>query len=83
MPGVPLPVLLPLVDRLDALARAYIALSWLSECSAEVPADRVGFVMMPLDDAMEVLVADFHALVARTRESDQRCEGDARRLGET
>ena len=61
--------LVRLVDRLDTLARAYHALSWLSECSAEVPADRVGFVMMPIDDAMEQLVADFHAYVDEVRDS--------------
>lgn len=61
--------LLSLVERLDLLARAYHALSWLSECSAEVPADRVGFVMMPIDDAMEQLVTDFHAYVDEVRDS--------------
>lgn len=58
-----------LVQRLDNLARAYAALSWISECAAEVPADRVGHVMMPIDCAMEALLADFYALLDKTRES--------------
>lgn len=62
--------LLKLVDRLDVLARAYHALSWLSECSAEVPADRVGFAMMPIDDAMERLVSDFHVYVKEIRDCE-------------
>lgn len=60
--------MMKLLDRLDALARAYRALSWLSECVSEVPADRVGRVMMPLDCAMEALLADFWALAEFTRE---------------
>ena len=51
--------LLDLVERLDKLSRAYAALSWFSECSSEVPADRVGHVMMPIDDLMAALLADF------------------------
>lgn len=54
--------LFDLVDRLNGLARAYRALSWLSECVSQVPADRVGHAMMPIDDAMERLLADFDAL---------------------
>lgn len=61
-----------LVQRLDDLTRAYAALSWLSECSAEVPADRVGHVMMPLDASMTVLLADFRAFL------DDRCGPSAR-----
>lgn len=54
-----------LVERLNTLVRAYRALSWLSECVSEVPADRVGHVMMPLDRAMEALLADFWVLVGQ------------------
>lgn len=61
--------LFDLVERLDKLARAYAALSWFSECSAEVPADRVGHVMMPIDDLMAVLLADFRAFLESLRET--------------
>ena len=64
--------LFELVDRLHTLARAYSALSWFSECSAEVPADRVGWVMMPLDRAMDALQADFRLLLGDVLQEARR-----------
>lgn len=58
-----------LVERLDKLSRAYAALSWFSECSAEVPADRVGHVMMPIDDLMVALLSDFRSFLDSLRET--------------
>lgn len=61
--------LLDLVERLNVLARAYAALSWFSECSAEVPADRASHLMRPIDDHMAALLADFWSLVESMRET--------------
>jgi hypothetical protein len=57
-----------LLDRLDIIVSAYSSLSWFAACSAEVPADQVGNVMVPLDDALRALRADFWAFLNELRQ---------------
>lgn len=57
-----------LLDRLDVIVSAYSSLSWFAACSAEVPADQVGNVMVPLDDALQALRADFWAFLDELRQ---------------
>lgn len=55
--------LVSLYDRLDSIFKAYEALGWMATCSEHVPADRVGWAMMPLDAVNEALLKDLDRLV--------------------
>lgn len=64
-----------LLDRLDVLVAAYSSLCWFAACSAEVPSDQVGHVMMPLDEALQALRADLWAFLLEVRVSDAPSPG--------
>lgn len=61
--------LVSLYDRLDSIFKAYEALGWLASCSDQVPADRVGWVMMPLDATNESLLQDFRQVIDGLQEA--------------